>query len=260
MFLQEKDFSFTVLNQHRKGTASVGTSGELLLADNGSEKYVVKYLDPFDAATEYMAITIAEKLRLNCTPSAHLFYPSERFPHAIGIQYLPDICPPQSKEGVLKCIILNFLIANGDHMEIGEYNGHIYTLDFGESFCFDYHHKTEDFLAKCRAAHTDKAVREQVLPLWEADYNRYLHILGYANEINFLETAQKLAEDIDQQPFTREEVHNEWTHVWRRLIMLKDNAFEEMRTDLETIYGPLFAAACYAVLHGLVGGMRNVRG
>ena len=95
MLLQEKDFSFSVLDQHRSSDSPFGISGELLLAENGTEKYVVKHTDPFDAAVEYMAITLATKLRLNCTPTAHLFAPSDRFPHAIGIQYLPDLNPPQ---------------------------------------------------------------------------------------------------------------------------------------------------------------------
>ena len=257
MFLQEKDFSFSVLDQHRSGDSSFGISGELLLAENETEKYVVKHIDPFDAAVEYMAITLATKLRLNCTPTAHLFTPSDRFPHAIGIQYLPDLNPPQQRENILKCIILNFLIANGDHTEIAESNGHIYTLDFGESFCFDYHNKTEAFLAQCREAHTNKAVRDRIIPLFKTDYDRYLHILGYANEVNYLGTAQVFSQNKDFEPFTREEVHNEWTHVWRRLVMLKDNAFNELRAELGIVYGPFFAEACYSVLMGLKNRMRN---
>lgn len=195
MLLQEKDFSFSVLDQHRSSDSPFGISGELLLAENGTEIYVVKHTDPFDAAVEYMTITLATKLRLNCTPTAHLFTPSGRFPHAIGIQYLPDLNPPQKKENVLKCVILNFLIDNGDHTEIGESNGHIYTLDFGESFCFDYHNKTEEFLSQCRAAHTDKAVRDRIIPVFKTDYDRYLHMLGYANEVNYFETAQVFSKE-----------------------------------------------------------------
>lgn len=251
MLLSEKDFTFTVLNQHRTD-GNVGISGEILLADNGREKYAVKYQDPFDAAVELMAITLAEKLRLDCTPAAHLFYPSERFPHAIGIQYLPDLHKPTSKEGIIKCVILNSLIANGDKCEYTESNGKRYTLDFGESFCFDYHNKTEEFLIQCRLAHTNKTIREKLMPIIQVDYERYMHNLGYVNEPNFLDTANLLCESLELEGFTKTEIQNEWTRVWRRLRNLNEDAFISMRAELAVVYGDFFANCCWSFLQGLV--------
>ena len=43
MLLDEKDFTFTVLNQHRTD-GTFGISGEILLADSGQEKYAVKHI------------------------------------------------------------------------------------------------------------------------------------------------------------------------------------------------------------------------
>ena len=248
MMLNENDFSFSALEQDRTGSNATGISGELLLADNGTDKYVVKYQDPFDAAVEYMAITLAEKLRLHCTPSAHLFLPSERFPHAIGIQYLPDLHKATSKEGLLKCVILNSLIQNGDKCEYTESEGNRYTLDFGESFCFDFHNKTDEFLSQCRLADTDKAIRDRLLGILRIDFDRYMHDLGYVNEMNFLDTVNLLCESLGLDGYTREDVSKEWTHVWRRLRNLRDDAFDEMRDDLTVIYGGFFANVCWSTI------------
>ena len=252
MLLHENDFSFEPIEQHRTGDASTGISGKILLADNGRDKYAVKYQDPFDAAAEFMAITLAEKLRLNCTPSAHLFTPSDRFPHAIGIEYLPNLHKPTKKDNILKGVILNLLIQNGDKCECTESNGKVYTLDFGESFCFDYHHRTEDFLENCRLAHTDKKVRDRLMPVIQMDYERYMHNLGYVNERNILDTANLLVESLGLDSFSPTEVRNEWIHVWRRIRTLKEDAFSPMRSELSAVYGEFFGAACWSFIQGMV--------
>ncbi|MBR1433089.1 hypothetical protein [Ruminococcus sp.] len=251
MLLDEKDFTFTLVEQHRSDYSSTGLSGEILLADNGQEKYIVKYQEPFDAAIEFMAITLSEKLRLNCAPTAHLFIPSERFPHAVGIQFLPDVHKLTIKEGILKCVILNLLVQNGDKCEYAESGGKVYTFDFGESFCLDYHNKTEEFLSQCRLAHTDKKVRDRVIPILQIDNERYIHNLGYVNELNFLDTANFICKSIGLDEFTKAEVHSEWNHVWIRLRNLKPDAFVSMRDEISVVYGDFFANLCLSFIQGM---------
>ena len=252
MLLYEKDFTFSLIEQNRSDRSNTGLSGEILLADNGREKYAVKHQEPFDAAIEFMAITLSEKLRLNCTPTAHLFMPSEKFPHAVGIQFIPDLHKFTSKEGIIKCVILNSLIQNGDKCEYGESDGKPYTLDFGESFCFDYHNKTEELLEQYRLAHTNKEVRDRVMPILQIDYERYIHSLGYVNEMNFLDTANLLCETLGLDKFTRAEIQNEWNHIWLRLRNLTPDDFVTMRTEISIVYGDFFANICFSFIQGLL--------
>ena len=252
MLLNESDYTFTIIDQKRNGTSATGISGEILLADNGSEKYAVKHQDPFDAAIEFMAITLADKLRLDCTPAAHLFAPSERFPHAVGIRFLPDLHKPTSKDGIMKCVILNSIIQNGDKCEYTESEGKRYTMDFGESFCFDFHNKTEFFLEQCRQAHTDKKVRQPLMETIQVDYERYMNNLGYVNERNFLNTGNLICESLGLEGFTKAEVQKEWSRVWRRLRNLKEDAFVSMRSELSIVYGEFFANVCWSFLQGMV--------
>ena len=252
MLLNASDFTFTIIDQHRNGVAVTGISGKILLADNGPEKYAVKYQDPFDAAIEFMAITLAEKLRLDCTPTAHLFMPSDQFPHAVGIQYLPNLHKPTSKNGILKCVILNSIIQNGDKCEYTESEDRRYTIDFGESFCFDFHNKTEDFLEKCRLAQTDIKVRQPLMEILQVDYERYMHNLGYVNDRNILDTGNMICESLGLEGFTMAEVQKEWSRVWRRLRYLKDDAFVPMRSEISVVYGEFFANACWSFIKGMV--------
>lgn len=107
MLLHREEFTFSSFEQDRKAKDKVGLSGKLMLAENGENKYIVKYMDPFDASFEFMTATLAQKLRIK-TPDAFLFVPTDEMPHAVGIRYLTGLKKPSVRDGIIKSVILNF--------------------------------------------------------------------------------------------------------------------------------------------------------
>lgn len=250
MLLHTEEFNFSSFEQDRKTEDKVGLSGKLLLAENGKDKYIVKYTDPFDASFELMAASLAQKLRIK-TPDTYLFSPTDEMPHAVGIRYLTGLKKPSIREGMIKSVILNYLVCNGDKAEYAESEGVVYTLDFGECFCFDYRLRTAHFFDLCKKAAFDEKARDQVDRQMEDCFNRYMHNLGYANTNNYLATVNILATVRGLQCFTKQEVESEWIHVWRRLRCLPQDAFIPMRRDLAKVYGDYFAFACWKFIEGL---------
>ena len=250
MLLHREEFTFSAFEQDRKTKDKVGLSGKLMLAENGEDKYIVKYVDPFDASFEFMTATLAQKLRIN-TPDAYLFVPTDGMPHAVGIRYLTGLKKPSVRDGIIKSVILNFLICNGDRAECAESEGIVYTLDFGECFCFDYRLRTEQFFNLCKKASTDEKTRDQVDKQMKDCFDLYMHNRGYANTNNYLATANIIATERALPCFTQQEVESEWTHVWRRLRCLSQDAFIPMRRDLAKVYGDYFAFACWKFMEGL---------
>ena len=121
-----------------------GSSGPLMLAsDTTGKKYIVKYTYCHNAANEFTACWLADKIGAPA-PKAYLLKPdSKKFPvlYGVAISYIDGLKPinkeyltEQMKKDLCAQIVLNRLINNTDTTQLGESNGHIYSIDFSESF------------------------------------------------------------------------------------------------------------------------------
>ena len=124
---------------------TVGRSGPLKLAieQETGTKYIVKHTYPHNAANEYVAMWLADKMLLP-SPRTYLLSPCEQLNsnYAVAIEYIEDIkgfdktnVPEQLHNELIGQFILNWMIATDDSLQLGCANDHIYSYDFSEAFC-----------------------------------------------------------------------------------------------------------------------------
>ena len=122
-----------------------GFSGPLKLATDPSsgKKYIIKYACQHNAANEYTACWLADKIGAPA-PHAHLMYPDSRlnalYPVAIefieGFTTFDKAAVPESmQDDLMAQFALNAVIGTDDRLQLNSANGHIYSYDFSEAFC-----------------------------------------------------------------------------------------------------------------------------
>ena len=122
-----------------------GFSGPLKLATDPSsgKKYIIKYACQHNAANEYTACWLADKIGAPA-PHAHLMYPDSRlnalYPVAIefieGFTNFDKAAVPESmQDDLMAQFALNAVIGTDDRLQLNSANGHIYSYDFSEAFC-----------------------------------------------------------------------------------------------------------------------------
>ena len=126
---------------------TVGTSGQLLLATGKEDghKYLVKHEYPHNAANEYFACWMAEKLGIPA-PRAWLLSPNAAFnsKYAVAIEFIEGLTgfdkmsvPEELQEELIGQFAFHALIGSADIMQLNAADGHIYSYDFSEAFYFD---------------------------------------------------------------------------------------------------------------------------
>lgn len=129
--------------QNRPGF-TVGMSGPLLMATNKitGRKYLVKHTRPHNAANEYVACWLAERIGAPA-PKAYLLSPSRAFAtqYAVAIEYLDglrgfkkDALPEELKADLISQFTLCLLLRLDDAIQLSCTDEHVYSYDFSEGF------------------------------------------------------------------------------------------------------------------------------
>lgn len=148
--LSSKDFTFTSYQdsrtQQREGFVS-GLSGPLLFAihKETGEKYIVKHTYRNNAANEFVACWLAEKLSVPA-PKAHLLSKNRLFTteYAVAISYIDGFHAVKKEdlssemiEDIVKQYAFNSLTAPDDKVQMSAAGNHVYSYDFSERFCVE---------------------------------------------------------------------------------------------------------------------------
>lgn len=123
---------------------TVGMSGPLLLATNKAtgKKFIVKHTYPHNAANEYVACWLAERMGVPA-PKAYLLSPNRAFTtkYAVAIEYLDglrsfkkDDVPEELKSDLISQFALCLLLRLDDMIQLSCTDEHIYSYDFSEGF------------------------------------------------------------------------------------------------------------------------------
>ena len=129
-------------NRTKKDPSFVGSSGQLLVGTGkDGQKYIIKHIYPHNAANEFTACWLAEKLGVY-TPKAFLLTPNKKFrsPYAVAIEYIEgfelfakDAAP--NKADLISQFALNALIYTDDILQLNRVGNRVISYDFSESFC-----------------------------------------------------------------------------------------------------------------------------
>ena len=142
---------------------TVGTSGQLLLATRKEDekKYLVKHTYPHNAANEYVACWLAEKLDVPA-PRAYLLTPNKMFKskYAVAIEFIEGFTnfskaavPVELQDDLIAQFAFNSLIGSDDAMQLNAAGGHIYSYDFSEAFYI-----SDDFLYNLLSRNEDAGI------------------------------------------------------------------------------------------------------
>lgn len=123
---------------------TVGMSGPLLMATHKTtgKKYIVKHTYPHNAANEYTACWLAERMG-SPAPKAYLLSPNRAFAtkYAVAIEYLDglrgfkkDAVPKDLKPDLISQFALCLLLRLDDMIQLSCTDEHIYSYDFSEGF------------------------------------------------------------------------------------------------------------------------------
>lgn len=123
---------------------TVGMSGPLLMATHKTtgQKFLVKHAYPHNAANEYTACWLAEKLGAPA-PKAYLLTPNKSFAtkYAVAIEYLDGLrgfkkeaVPEALKPDLIAQFALCLLLRLDDMIQLSRTDDHIYSYDFSEGF------------------------------------------------------------------------------------------------------------------------------
>lgn len=129
--------------QNRPGF-TVGMSGPLLVAmhKRTGKKYLVKHTYPHNAANEYVACWLAERIGA-LAPKAYLLSPNRAFAtkHAVAIEYLDglrgfkkDDVPEELKSDLISQFALCLLLRLDDAIQLSCTDEHVYSYDYSEGF------------------------------------------------------------------------------------------------------------------------------
>lgn len=122
----------------------VGMSGPLLLAvhKETGKKYLIKHTYPHNAANEYVACWLAERLSVPA-PKAYLLSPNKTFStkYAVAIEYIEgfrgfqkDDVPDNLKTDLVTQFALCLVLRLDDMIQMSRTDNHIYSYDFSEAF------------------------------------------------------------------------------------------------------------------------------
>jgi len=128
-------------NRTKKNPSFVGSSGALLMGKmKDGQKYIIKHTYPHDAANEFTACWLAEKLEV-FAPKAHLLSVNKAFasPYAVAIEYIEGFEPfakdsVPNKADLISQFALNALIYTDDILQLNRVGERIISYDFSESF------------------------------------------------------------------------------------------------------------------------------
>ena len=123
---------------------TVGMSGPLLMAayKTSGQKFLVKHTYPHNAANEYTACWLAEKLGAPA-PKAYLLTPNKIFAtkYAVAIEHLDglrgfkkEVVPEALKSDLIAQFALCLLLRLDDMIQLSRTDAHIYSFDFSEGF------------------------------------------------------------------------------------------------------------------------------
>ena len=123
---------------------TVGMSGPLLLGTHKStgKKYLVKHTYPHDAANEYVACWLAERMGAPA-PKAYLLSPNRVFTakYAVAIEYLDGFrnfktenLSVEMKRDLISQFALCLMLRLDDMIQLSCTDEHIYSYDFSEGF------------------------------------------------------------------------------------------------------------------------------
>lgn len=145
--LDSSEFIFEPYNDKRvvnRPGFTVGRSGKLLLAvhKETGRKYLVKHTYPHNAANEYVACWLAERLGVPA-PKAYLISPNKAFAtqYAVAIEYIEgfrgfqkDDVPENLKSDLIGQFALCLVLRLDDMIQMSRTDDHIYSYDFSEAF------------------------------------------------------------------------------------------------------------------------------
>lgn len=123
---------------------TVGMSGSLLVATHKStgRKYLVKHTYPHNAANEYVACWLAERIGAPA-PKAYLLSPSRAFAskYAVALQFIDGLhgfkkedVPENLKPDLIAQFALCLMLRLDDMIQLSSTDEHIYSYDFSEGF------------------------------------------------------------------------------------------------------------------------------
>ena len=123
---------------------TVGVSGQLLIATHKTtgKKYIVKHTNPHNAANEYVACWLAERMGAPA-PKAYLLSPNRAFASkcAVAIEFLDglrgfkkDEVPKELKADLMAQFALCLMLQLDDIIQLSRTDEHIYSYDFSEAF------------------------------------------------------------------------------------------------------------------------------
>ena len=145
--LNSEEFTYNLYRDNRiqnRPGFTVGMSGPLLMATHKStgNKFLVKHTYPHNAANEYTACWLAERIGAP-TPKAYLLSPNRAFAtkYAVAIEFLDglrsfkkDDVPEELKPDFMSQFALCLLLRLDDAIQLSCTDRHIYSYDFSEGF------------------------------------------------------------------------------------------------------------------------------
>lgn len=128
-------------NRTKKDRHFVGGSGKLYLAtDDNGRRYLVKHTYPHNAANEYTACWLAERLGVPA-PKAWLLSPHRAFssPFAVAIEFIDGLTPflkdsIPNQDDLIGQFALSALIDTDDSTQLSQARDRIVSYDFSEAF------------------------------------------------------------------------------------------------------------------------------
>lgn len=207
---------------------TVGRSGVLKLAvekETGA-KYIVKHTYPHNAANEYVAMWLADKMRLPA-PSAFLLSPCEQLNsnYAVAIEYIEGMkgfdkanVPEQLHNELIGHFILNWMISTDDSLQLGCANNHIYSYDFSEGFCVT----NNSMLRSCMQG--EDACVESLIR----------HMQEFKQHLSFIDfDIPELAREFHISPEKQKEV---MISTAKRILDITEDEIAEMSDELDLMY------------------------
>lgn len=244
--LDAKDFTYIAFQDKRvkshPGFAE-GQSGPLLLATHREtgEKYIVKHTYRHNAANEYAACWLGNKLGV-LTPQAFLLSGDGPFSskQAVAITFIDGLSSFDKsnlsaiqQDELIGQLALNMLIASGDKLQLGTAGGRIYSFDFSEAF-----YVSDEMLFKMFLFNEDMAV--SMTGQRVGTFRNYLRIVNY--------DMPDIAKVFDLDP---EKLKTGMMTVAKRALDITDTDIEEMSDELMAIYPVAYGVYYEECIHAI---------
>lgn len=229
--LDAKDFTYKAFQDSRVKSHSgfvEGQSGPLLLATHKEtgEKYIVKHTYRHNAANEYAACWLGNKLGV-LTPKAFLLSGNGPFSskQVVAISFIEglssagkDNLSDAQQEDLIGQLAFNTLIASGDRLQLGAADGHIYSFDFSEAF-----YVSDEMLFKAFLFNEDMGIN--MVGQRIGAFKNYLHSLSF--------DMSDIAKGYGLDPV---KLNTGMLSVAKRALAITDDDIEEMSNELMEIY------------------------